>query len=103
MADKIRMNFPAVEDMIAALQTAYNDVYGIYERLEGFEKSIRDGALEGRAGESLAAAYERLDKVAWEFVLALDEMKKDVTKARDEMQAAMKDGSFGVGQGEGGE
>jgi hypothetical protein len=99
MADKIRMDFSAVEDMITALATGKDETFQIWERLDGCEKAIKNGAMEGRAGESLTASYERLTWLLWDIHQNLEEMEKDVTKARDEMREATKDSSFGPQDG----
>ncbi len=92
MADKIRMNFAAVDEMITSLTGANENLNEIYNLLDGCEKSIDEGAMEGRAGDSLKEAYVRISKAAWELVLATDEMKKDVQKARQEMEEATRSG-----------
>ena len=90
MADKIRMNFQAVDEMIDALTGAEDNMDEIYARLDGYQKSIKDGALEGRSGDSLAEAFGRFVSVAGMIGYALRDLKDDVKKARDEMQQATK-------------
>ena len=100
MADKIRMNFAAVDEMISSLAGAEDNINEIYKLLEGCQKSIEEGAMEGRAGDSLKEAYDRLSKVAWELVLAFGELKTDVQKARQEMEEATHE-QFSASEGGG--
>jgi len=89
MAEKIKMNYPAMEEMAKYCDYANQQVLqtmGVGLRIA---KMMRDGALVGDAGESFAAALEGPYKNGCEKLAEkLREIAGDIRGAMADMKAA---------------
>jgi WXG100 family type VII secretion target len=89
MAEKIKMNYPAMEEMAKYCDYANQQVLQTMSVGLRVAKMMRDGALVGDAGEAFAAALEGPYKGGCEKLAEkLREIAGDIRGAMADMKAA---------------
>jgi WXG100 family type VII secretion target len=88
MSDKIRVNYPALEDMAKHLEMVADAMSQTAGRSKLFSQQMQDGALVGDAGqtycEALAIFNDRVTKLLEKY----REVAKEIRQAATDMQSA---------------
>jgi len=92
MSDQIKMNYPQVEEMIAALKKVASQLRDTQTALDGIAKTIDGGALLGSAGETFSTGirsqlHSAIDRLAQK----LEERATFVANEEAKLKAAIGD------------
>lgn len=88
MADKIRVNYAALEDMAKHCQTVASQLQQTAQTANKMAAQMQNGALVGKPGDAFVQALgvlaQRTMKLSGKFV----EVSNDIKQAMSDMQAA---------------
>ena len=91
MADKILVNYPALEDMAKHCQRVANELDAAADFAKRMSAKMQDGALVGKPGDTFAEALGQLEQRTKRFSEKLVEIVRDINLAISDMQAADSD------------
>src|SRR5262245_26142357 len=91
---KIRTNYPAVEDMKHHCLKMCTEVWNVSSSLKAYGADVKDGALLGMPGDILVDALLQMVKGTGKLASALNDLAKDIEQALNHMKQA--DGKAGT-------
>ena len=88
MADKIRVNYPALEDMAKHCQTVAHHLQQTASLANKIGAQMQNGALVGRPGDVFVQALGQLQQRTMKLSGKFIEVSNDIKQAVSDMQAA---------------
>jgi|GEM_PF-676025 len=88
MADKILVNYPALQDMAKHCEQAAMRLNRIADVAQSTAVKMQDGVLQGSPGDTFADALDLLEKSTRRLSSKLAEIVKDINGAISDMQQA---------------
>lgn len=88
MADKIRVNYPALEDMAKHCQMVAQHLQQTAAMANKMGAQMQNGALVGRPGDTFVQALGQLQQRTMKLSGKFIEVSNDIKQAISDMQAA---------------
>jgi WXG100 family type VII secretion target len=88
MADKIRVNYPALEDMAKHCQMVAQQLQQTAALANKIAAQMQNGALVGRPGDTFVQALGQLQQRTMKLSGKFVEVSNDIKQAVSDMQAA---------------
>jgi WXG100 family type VII secretion target len=88
MADKIRVNYPALEDMAKHCQMVAQQLQQTAAMANKIASQMQNGALVGKPGDSFVQALGQLQKSTMKLSGKFIEVSNDIKQAVSDMQTA---------------
>ena len=88
MADKIRVNYPALEDMAKHCQMVAQHLQQTASLANKIGAQMQNGALVGRPGDTFVPALGQLQQRTMKLSGKFIEVSNDIKQAVSDMQAA---------------
>lgn len=88
MTEKIRMNYPMVEDMAKHLQMVEQQLRQTAQNAQKWAQMMQNSAMQGPPGDSFAQALGVFSQKVNKLAEAFHEEHSDVRKAMADMQRA---------------
>ncbi len=88
MSDKIRVNYPALEDMAKHLQMVAQHLQTTAAMANKMGAEMQNGALVGRPGDTFVQALGQLQQRTMKLSGKFIEVSNDIKQAISDMQAA---------------
>ena len=88
MADKIRVNYPALEDMAKQCQMVQQQLQQTAQLANRWGQMMQNGALQGPPGEAFVLALGVLNQKVMKLSAKFAEEASDIRRAMDDMRQA---------------